>query len=362
MKTREFGVSSKLVASVLAGSIAFLNGGGASLVATANAKAPPAAAPPVKAPTLADAKKHYANGEKKYNDKDFAGALAEFQDADSIKPAPQAARYIGLCQEQLGHPIEAVGAYERFLEAVPTGMDAAADDLKSRVARLKALPGKLHIESTPAGASVTVDGKPLPAPTPTDVEAPPGAHTVKFVLDKFEPKEVNVDVKFASPVDVKESLTAKPPEPPPPPPVAVAPPPPAATVAVAPPAPPPPVVRSMVPAIITGGLAVAAAGVGVAFGVMALGDKSDYDKNPTVSKADDGDNHALVADMAYFVAITLGVTSAVLFFTKDEAPASAALSAPKVGAQTPKKKHAYTITPLPIVTPTGGGVGALVRF
>jgi hypothetical protein len=95
---------------------------------------------------------------------------------------------------------------------------------------------------------------------------------------------------------------------------------------------------------------------------LALGDKSDYNKNPTSSKADDGENHALIADMAFFVAVTLGVTSAVLFLTKDDAPTTTgANGAATRTAQAPKKKT-YTITPAPIVTPNGGGIGAVVRF
>jgi hypothetical protein len=103
---------------------------------------------------------------------------------------------------------------------------------------------------------------------------------------------------------------------------------------------------------------------------MALSDKSDFDKNPTAAKADDGENHALVADMSFGVAVTLGVTSAVLFLTKDDAPAAAAASAAPVRrpliasapAPVAPRVHRVTITPTPIVTPHGGGAGALFRF
>ncbi|MEO6418853.1 MAG: PEGA domain-containing protein, partial [Polyangiaceae bacterium] len=60
-------------------------------------------------------------------------------------------------------------------------------------------------------------------------------------------------------------------------------------------------------------------------------------------------------DMAFGVAITLGVTSAVLFLTKDEAPAAPA-------AAKNVRPYKIKITPSPIVTPHGGGAGALVRF
>jgi hypothetical protein len=103
-----------------------------------------------------------------------------------------------------------------------------------------------------------------------------------------------------------------------------------------------------------------ALGVGTVFGVMALGDKSDFDKNPTSSTADDGENHALIADMAFGVAVTLGVTSAVLFLSRDSAPDQNASNGSKVNKA--KAANKPTIVPTPIINPHGGGAGALVRF
>jgi hypothetical protein len=118
-----------------------------------------------------------------------------------------------------------------------------------------------------------------------------------------------------------------------------------------------------VPAIVTGGLAIAAAAVGTVFGVIALGDKSDFDKNPTTQTADSGDTHALIADMAFGVAVTFGVTSAVLFLTKDESvtPTSSIHGATTAKA-TAAKKTAVTFTPTPIVGPHSGGAGFVLRF
>jgi PEGA domain len=360
LKTRESGLRQKLIASMLAGSMAFAYGGGTTFVSIASAAPPRAAAPapPAKPPTLADAKKHYGSGEKKYKAGDAAGALADFQIADSVKSTPQSQRYIGLCQEQLGHLPEAVAAYKNFLAGAPDRMQAEIDDAKARVDKITKLPGHVHIESTPAGASVAIDGKPQPGVTPLDVDVPPGTHAVTFTLDKFDSKSSSVDVPFAAKTSVSETLapaTAVVP-PPPPPPIASTTPPPAATDTAPP---PPPETHSKAPAYITGGLAIVAAGVGTVFGILALGNKSDFNKDPTNATADSGENHALISDMSFFVAVTLGVTSAVLFLTKDDTPAPAAAS---VAHKTVAKKKSFTITPTPIITPTGGGVGALIQF
>lgn len=316
-----------------------------------------AAKPPGKA-DMAAAKKHYGEGDKKFKAGDFAGAETEFKAANDIKAAPQTERYIGMCEDALGHFQVAADWYDKFLAHVPDKMAAQGDEIKKREGEIKALPGKVHIDSNPPGASVAVDDKPQPNPTPTDVDLAPGSHVVKLTATGRLPTQKTIDVAFASKQTVTADLDPSPPAAAPIPVSETAPPP--AAPAEAPP-PPPPEPRSKLPAYITGGLAVVAAGVGTVFGVMTLGDKSDFDKNPTSSKADDGDTHALITDMAFGVALTFGVTSAVLFLTKDEPPPAAA-SANKALVADARKKSSVTITPTPIVSAHSGGAGLLVRF
>ncbi len=317
--------------------------------------AKPATAPPTKA-QLAEAKKHYGEGDKKFKAGDFAGAEAEFKAANDIKAAPQSERYIGMCEDALGNFASAVEWYERFLAHVPEKMAAQGDEIKKREADIKALPGKLHIDSNPPGAAVTIDDKPQAAPTPIDVELAPGSHALKLTAPGRLPTQKTVDVTFASKQTVSADLDPEPPPPAPPPaPVAVTPPAPPA------PPPPPPAPRSNVPAYVTGGLAILAAGVGTVFGIMTLSDKSNYDKNPTTQTADNGDTHALITDMAFGVALTFGVTSAVLFLTKDEPAAAAKTEGAHVASQHAKKKS-FTVTPTPIVGAHSGGAGFTVRF
>ena len=314
----------------------------------------PDAKKPDAKPSLADAKKSYTNGETKFKAGDYAGALADFQAADAVKATAQAARYIGLCHDKLAKYADAVAAYERFLADVPAKLQSEADGIKKRVEEIKAMPGKVKVTTVPSGALVSADGQ-AGQPSPAELSLTPGKHTIAVKAEGRESAERSVDVAYASTQDVSVELKELPP-PPPPPPVAVAPPPPAPA-----PAEPPAEPRSMVPAFITGGLAVAAAGVGTVFGVMAFGDKSDFDKEPTASKADDGENHALIADMAFGVAITMGVTSAVLFLTHDD-PAPTKVASTKIVPVAKPKAKPFVVTPSPIVTAHGGGAGALVRF
>jgi hypothetical protein len=318
--------------------------------------AKPAPAASTDKPDLVAAKKHYGEGDKKYKAGDFAGALVEFKAANDIKSTPQAERYIGLAEDNLGHYAAATEWYDKFLAHVPEKLATEGDEIKKRDAEIKALPGKVHIESTPPGANVTVDDKAQTSPAPLDIELPPGPHAIKMTAPGRVSAEKQVDVGYASAQSVSLTLDAAAPAPPlvPPPPVAAGLPPPPAP-------PPPPEARSKVPAYITGALAIAAAGVGTVFGVIALGDKSDFDKTPTTQIADNGDTHSLIADMSFGVAITFGVTSAVLFLTKDEAPAAASNSKETI-AKASRKPKALTITPTPMVGSHSGGAGLLLQF
>lgn len=357
---------SKVLATVFASALFFAT--------SASADAPPAApaVKPVVAPTKAaptatpSARDLLASGEKKFKAADFTGALADFEAASAAKPSPEADRFIALTHDKLGQFAEAVTAYERFLGNVPPAMKAQADEFKGRVDAIRAMPGKVHVDVVPAGAHLVVDAPTAtgesgasPAPSisaPADLELKPGHHTVRVVADGFENAEKAIDVPFASKQDLKVELTKiEPPPPPPPPAVAEATPPPAE--------PPAPAPRSMVPAYVTGAVAIVAASVGTGFGIAALSQSSDFKAAPTAQKADDGDNQALIADMMFGVALTFGVTSAVLFFSKDAPDNTTAKAAPaRVGALAPAKRSKVTIVPAPYVTPHGGGAGALVRF
>jgi hypothetical protein len=331
------------------------------------ASKPGTAAAPAKP---ADAKALASSGEKKFKAGDFAGALADFEASQTAKAAPETERFIGLSHDNLGHYPEAVVAYEKFLATspMPASMKQQADEAKKRVDAIKTMPGKVHVETTPPGAQITVDlaanpnAQPNAAPTPTDLDLPAGHHTIKIAAEGFTTTDKEVDVTYASKQDVRVELVKSEPPPPPPPPVVAE----AAQPAPAPPPPPPPEPRSKVPAYVTGAVAIIATGVGIGFGVKALGQSSDFDKNPTTKKADDGENNALVADMMFGIAITFGVTSAVLFLSSDAPQSAKADPADKKSAArvavAVKKPAKITITPTPYVTPSGGGAGALVRF
>lgn len=359
-------LAAALVAGVLSAPV--------SAFAQAKTDAKPAAAPakPAAAPAKPaaaakpNAEKLFAEGEAALKKQDYATALAAFRASNEAKEQAKTWHEIAFASDKLTKYDDAVAAYEKYLASFPVAdpaskkpvkkltkaEEAAKADAESRLAAIKATPAKVHVSSTPAGASISVDGKPTGKVTPFEIEMPAGAHIVALEKEGFIAQSHDLSVTYGAERDLALELKEVPPPPPPP-----APPPPPPVVK-APEPPPPPPEKNMVPAYVTGGIAVAALGVGTGFGIAALSKQSDYNKSPTQAGADKGENYALVADMAFGVAITFGVTSAVLFFT-DDAPKKDEKPAASGKAKAPAKA---SIVPTPWITPQGGGAGALVRF
>ena len=181
--------------------------------------------------------------------------------------------------------------------------------------------------------------------TPLTIELTPGAHKITVTAPGYESKDVDVSVEAGKKAEQSIELTAVKAEPEPapiPPPVVEPPPEPA----------PPPEKRSKVPAYVTLGIAGAGAVVGTFFGIKALSAKSDFDDNPTVDNADRTDRNALIADMSFAVALTFGVTGAVLLFGGDDKPAQQQTATTKL----------YKPVVAPFVGPTGGGGVVSFKF
>lgn len=109
---------------------------------------------------------------------------------------------------------------------------------------------------------------------------------------------------------------------------------------------------------VAAGVAVVGVGVGTAFGVLALNSKSAFEANPTVARANTGNQEAVLADVAFGTAVIAGVTSVVLFLTRDAADVPP--PAPTARDSVPKSRASFTVAPL--VSPHGAGVGAVVHF
>ncbi|MCA9595459.1 MAG: PEGA domain-containing protein [Myxococcales bacterium] len=336
-------------AALVAGALVSM---GAMPAAQAQGKPAAAAAKPDKK-TRDAARKAYGAGEKAYDAGKYEEAYDSFQKANELIPSPHAEYWMAMALDKQGKEKEATEAFDKLM-ANP-GVAKIGDDklstAKKRLGELKAKQvGEVNIVTTPPGASVSVDGEAQPGETPMIVKLPPGAHKISISSAGYENMDVDVDVTAGQRSDQNLELKATEDATP------VAAPPPVEETPMPPPteAPPKAEPRSKVPAYVTLGIAAAGAGVGTFFGIKALSAKSDFNDNPTSDKADDVERNALIADMAFGVAITLGVTGVVLLTSSDSAePAKEA----KI-----KKAPAAKLNFAPYVSPKGGGAAARLIF
>ena len=285
-------------------------------------------------------------GTEAYGEGDYATAAAEFKKAYDAIPSPHAEYWIAMSLDKSDEAGEnkaaTVAAYETFLSNPGASYVGAeqVNESKARVAELKkSLPAQVTIVSTPAGAAVTIDGAAQEGVTPLTVALPAGTYKVGLTLEGHDAAEMELVAEGGSALEQQVTLNETPA------PVVAAP-------VAAPAAATEPNKKNIVPAAVTLGLGGAGLITGTIFGIMALNSKSKFNDNPTVDNADAAERNALIADMSFGVALTLGITGIVLLTASEEdAPAEAATSSKKTDLMV-----------APYASRTGGGATARLTF
>jgi hypothetical protein len=277
----------------------------------------------------------YGAGQEAYGAGQYAAAEAHFARADALLPSIQAKYWRAMSLDKLG---DVAGAYTAFgvLLSDPKKDDLGAEKLAASTTRqrqLAAVPTDLQITSTPPGAHVQVSGVDLASPTPLSLRLMPGRHELLITLPGYEPQRVQITATPGAKLQPNVTLLPQ-----------------GATV-IPPPMDANPSQRSQVPGFVTLGIAGAAAVVGTIFGIRALNDKKDYDEAPSAKLADDVERNALIADMAFGVTLTLGITGIVLLVADD--PVDQAQS---------RASETARLQLLPYVSPRGAGAAASLRF
>ena len=147
----------------------------------------------------AQAQELLSQGSKLYHQGDLAGALEKFEAAYVAFPSPKLMFNIGQANRDLGRPVEAVEAFQRFLaEAADVSPETMAE-ARNSVAELRGRLGRIRIDCDTAGAQIAVDGKSVGvAPLPDLVWATPGRHQVTAKHVRAAPAIEDVDVAVGS--------------------------------------------------------------------------------------------------------------------------------------------------------------------
>lgn len=286
----------------------------------------------------------YGAGQEAYAAGQYAAAAEHFARADELLPAIQAKYWRAMSLDKQG---DVAGTYAALgvVLSDPKKDELGADKLEAlanRQRELGAVPADLLVTTTPAGAHVQVSGVDVPTPTPLSLRLAPGRHELVISLPGYETQRVPVTATPGA--QLRPNVTLLP-----------------QTASTTGPIAPlgeagaldtTSTPRSLVPGYVTLGIAGAAAIVGTIFGVRALSDKKDYDKNPTAKGADDVERNALIADMAFGVTLTLGVTGIVLLVADDTGPQTASAAS----------SNSASLHLLPYVSPKGAGAAASMSF
>jgi len=140
-----------------------------------------------------------SEGTRLYGEGDVAGALEKFQAAYAAFPSPKLMFNIGRANDDLGRPVAAMEAFEKFLaEATDASPETIANANKS-ASELRRKLGRIRIDCETADAEVNVDGKRAGlTPLPELVWATPGRHQVTAKHAIAAPAIEDVDVAAGS--------------------------------------------------------------------------------------------------------------------------------------------------------------------
>jgi len=168
--------------------------------------APAAGDPPTSAKREAD--RHFKTGVELFEEGKYSEALAEFEQAYALESHPLVLYNLAAAHRALSQYAQAVDFYKRFLaegkgivrpKQLARGERELADLLR-RVARIE-------VSTTPEGATVSVDGRPVgPSPLDQPLLLGPGDHLVGATLDGYEPAERAVRVAAGDSLAVALSL------------------------------------------------------------------------------------------------------------------------------------------------------------
>lgn len=321
---------------------------------TAAPPAPPAAPPaaPAPAPSVSPEQQAAAAaaltaGQEAFAKGDYLAAEQQYRIAMAAVPSAQAQLGMASSLDLQAKPTEAFDAYTELLARTDIDQLPAAETTRARERRdvLAQIPAVVRLavvskEQLVSGAKILMDGA---EQTSAEMRLTAGSHQLRVLATGYQDHESTLTVKPAQVIDLPVELQAVPA-----PPVAATP----AEVAVQAPTAPAEETEpaSKVPAYVTLGVAGGAAIAGAIFGIKALSAEDRFDKSPTVSHADDVERNALIADMAFGVAFTLGITGIVLLVTDEPT---------EPGASTETQTALQIV---PYVSPERGGAVARLTF
>jgi hypothetical protein len=147
-----------------------------------------------------------SEGTAAYGRGDYATALDKFTAAYKIFPSPKLWFNIGQANRDLGRPVDAVAAFDRFLREAGDVTPETLAEARRSAAELKTKLGQIKLTCATDGAEVTVDGKQVGStPLGEMIWTTPGRHQVAVQHEGFSPaiEDVVVETGKAATVNIE---------------------------------------------------------------------------------------------------------------------------------------------------------------
>ncbi|HSO39743.1 MAG TPA: PEGA domain-containing protein, partial [Labilithrix sp.] len=185
-------------------------------VARAQRTTPGSAPPPARTEDLARARSLDQQGARAYGDGRYNDAIRYFEESHRLGGPPFELWNIAKCHAKLDQPDQAAEMLERYL-ATPTLPTEDREEATQQLEALRRRPSTLTLASTPAGATVLLDGKPVEgsARTPTSFQVSPGAHTIALSAPDHATHIQTVEARYGRAIilDVPLGKARRPPPP-----------------------------------------------------------------------------------------------------------------------------------------------------
>ena len=147
-----------------------------------------AAAEPPDAQAKTRAQGLLSEGTAAYGRGDYAAALDKFTAAYKIFPSPKLWFNIGQANRDLGRPVEAVQAFDRFLRDAGDAPPETLAEARRSAAELKTKLGQIQVSCAVDGTEITVDGKQVGStPLGEMLWTTPGRHQIAAQHEGFAP-------------------------------------------------------------------------------------------------------------------------------------------------------------------------------
>jgi hypothetical protein len=156
-------------------------------------------------PDLDAARELDQQGVRAFRDARFSDAIRYFRSAYRLGGPSSELWNVARSRERMDDAETAAGAIEQYLSQRDLGAQDRAE-AERELEALRARPSVLTVITVPGGAVVTVDGKPIAAPTPVSLDLRPGPHTLAVHRDGYPTETRSLDARLGRAVIVRVDL------------------------------------------------------------------------------------------------------------------------------------------------------------